>query len=103
MHTSDLARMTNATLPRLSRVLTGLERKGLVQRRTLPEDRRAKDVVLTEAGWSKVVDVAPGHVDEVRGLVFDRLTPEQVQQLAGISDRLLDRLDPGREVFAQER
>ncbi len=100
MHTSALATLTHATLPRLSRVLTGLERKKLVQRRTCPEDRRSKDVILTEEGWGAVVRAAPGHVEKVRELVFDQLEPAQVPQLAAIASQILAHLDPEGKVFA---
>ena len=36
----------------------------------------------------------PGHVAIVRKYVLDRLTPEQIDQLRGIGDALLTRLDP---------
>jgi hypothetical protein len=37
---------------------------------------------------------APGHVANVRHHVFEALSSEQVTQLAGITDAILDRLDP---------
>ena len=95
-----LASMTNATLPRLSRVLTALEKAQLVERTPCPEDRRAKNVVLTEAGWAKVVHAAPGHVENVRRLVLDRLSPEQVGQLSSICEAMLGVLDPEGRMFA---
>jgi DNA-binding MarR family transcriptional regulator len=97
-----LASLTNATLPRLSRVLTGLERKGLVERSKCMEDRRATNVVLTDAGWQKVVQSAPGHVENVRDLVFDQLSADQVKQLSEIAEALLTRLDPDGRMFATQ-
>ena len=91
---TELARQTNATLPRLSHVVSRLEARGLVERFPCPEDRRATNVRLTEAGWAKVQDAAPGHVATVRHNVIDALTDEQIDQLAVIGDRLLARLDP---------
>ena len=95
-----LAARTNATLPRLSRVISGLERSGLVVREPCPEDGRATNAVLTAAGWDKIVQTAPGHVTAVRELVFDAMTPAQVAQLARICERLLTRLDPGGRMLA---
>ena len=89
-----LAARTNATLPRLSHVIRRLEQRDLVQRVPCPEDRRATNARLTEAGWAKVVATAPGHVETVRTNVFDVLTGEQVTQLAGIAEAMLTRLDP---------
>lgn len=94
-----LATRTNATLPRLSRVVSRLERAGLVQRSPCPQDRRATNATLTDAGWVKLVRAAPGHVATVRAFVIDALTPAQLSQLSRISDRLLARLDPGGRVF----
>jgi DNA-binding MarR family transcriptional regulator len=97
---TGLASMTNATLPRISRVLTGLEKKALVERSECNEDRRAKNVTLTATGWDKVVGAAPGHVEFVRRMVFDQLTAEQVLQLSDITTQLLKKLDPEGRMFA---
>src|SRR6187401_798737 len=89
-----LAHRTNATLPRLSHVVQRLETRGLLERFPCPEDRRATNARLTEAGWEKVEESAPGHVATVREYVIDGLTREQVTQLAAIADAVLHRLDP---------
>lgn len=91
---TQLAARTNATLPRLSHVVSRLEGRGLVERSPNPEDRRATDVRLTDEGWHVVVGAAPGHVRTVRHLVLDGLTREQVHQLATIADVMLAKLDP---------
>lgn len=102
LRTSALAARTNATLPRLSRVVTRLESAGFVHRAECAEDRRATNVSLTEAGWQKVVASAPGHVECVRRFVIDALTAEQVEQLGAISSALLSRLDPEGRMLASE-
>ena len=89
-----LAQRTNATLPRLSHVVRRLEDRGLVGRGPCPEDGRATNARLTDAGWDAVVAAAPGHVGTVRSHVLDPLTSEQVEQLRGITSALLTRLDP---------
>ena len=89
-----LAQRTNATLPRLSHVVRRLEERGLVERTPCPDDRRATDARLTDAGLAAVVAAAPGHVRAVREHVVDALAPEQVDQLAGIAEAMLRRLDP---------
>jgi len=89
-----LAVRTNATLPRLSHVVRRLEERGLVERFPCPEDGRATNARLTEAGWAKVVETAPGHVATVRRNVIDALTPKQVEQLAAIAGAILERIDP---------
>jgi len=91
---TELARQTNATLPRLSHVVSRLQAQDLLARFACPEDRRATNARLTEAGWAKLQDAAPGHVTNVRQHVIDALTGEQIEQLAAIGDALLARLDP---------
>jgi DNA-binding MarR family transcriptional regulator len=99
-----LADRTAATLARLSHVVQRLESRGLLERFPCPEDRRATNARLTEAGWQKVLQSAPGHVATVRDLVIDALTAEQVTQLAAISDAVLHRLDPdGSQAAIYER
>ena len=94
MRMAKLAASTTATLARLSHVVQRLETRGLLERGPCPGDRRATNARLTEAGWQKVQQAAPGHVSFVRDNVIDALTPEQVSQLADITQAILSRLDP---------
>jgi DNA-binding MarR family transcriptional regulator len=98
---SGLAASTNATLPRLSHVAARLEARGFLTRTRDEGDRRATLATLTEQGWRKVVATAPTHVAEVRRLVVDRLTPEQVDQLDAIALAVLGALDPDNRLQAQ--
>ncbi|MTD53999.1 MarR family winged helix-turn-helix transcriptional regulator [Amycolatopsis pithecellobii] len=88
MRMSDLAAAAGAGLPRLSQVISRLAKRGWVTRHADPGDARCVLATLTEAGWDKVVATAPGHVNEVRRLVFDHLTKAQVAQLATIGHRI---------------
>lgn len=94
---SDLARSTNATLSRLSHVCSRLEKRGLVERTASPDDRRATDVRLTSAGNRALVQAMRGHLETARHLVVDALTPEQLDQLAGITDSIRARLTGAAE------
>ena len=89
-----LAARTNATLARLSHVVSRLEQRGLVRREACTEDRRATNAVLTDAGWATVVAAAPGHVDTVRATVLDPLTATDVADLDRVMGRILEVLDP---------
>lgn len=100
---TSLAARTNATLPRLSHVVRRLEDRGLVRRFPCPEDGRATNAQLTEAGWEKIVAAAPGHVATVRQQVIDALSPEQVGQLAEITAAILGRVDPAGLVMSPQR
>jgi DNA-binding MarR family transcriptional regulator len=97
---SGLALLTSATLPRLSHVVRRLEDRGLVERAPCADDARATNARLTEAGWDKVRQTAPGHVATVREHVIDALTRDQVRQLREITEALLRRLDPEEKMAA---
>jgi DNA-binding MarR family transcriptional regulator len=97
---TELARQTNATLPRLSHVVRRLEERDLVERFPCPQNRRATNARLTDKGWAAVQAAAPGHAANVRQHVFDVLTPEQVAQLTAIADAILRRLDPSGTMAA---
>lgn len=83
----DLAVLANGSLSRLSHVITRLERRGWVQRSSATTGR-ATYARLTELGYEKVVETAPMHVAEVRRLVFDVLSPDQVGALEEITIRI---------------
>ena len=100
---SALAQRSNATLARLSHVVSRLEDRGLVERFPCPEDARATNARLTSEGWDVVVATAPSHVAHVRERVLDGLRPEQVRQLVEIGDALLARLDPEGKMTALYR
>ncbi len=91
---SALAALANGSLSRLSHVVKRLEGRGWVERRACPQDGRYTNAVLTDAGWEKVLASAPGHVEAVRALVLDALSPEELAQLGDMARRILARLDP---------
>lgn len=90
----ELASMTNATMPRLSHVVSRLERRGLVARERRTTDARRVDVVITPEGRRVVLRATPGHVETVRGLVFDALDADQREQLRDAAVAVLARIDP---------
>jgi DNA-binding MarR family transcriptional regulator len=91
---SYLALLAEGSLSRLSQVVGRLEKHGWVRRTPDPADGRYTLATLTERGWTKVVETAPGHVDAVRGLVFDPLTKAQSRQLRDIGRRIMRAIDP---------
>jgi DNA-binding MarR family transcriptional regulator len=91
---TELASATNATLPRLSHVVSRLEKRGYIERTPCPDDRRATNARLTDAGWEKVVATAPGHVGTVRENVIDPLNAQDIADLNRIMGKMLVKLDP---------
>ncbi len=74
---------------RLSHHLLRMEGRGLVERRTCESDARGLWVVLTPHGRKTIVAAAPHHVDDVRRLMIDHLTTDQLTMLAEISEKVL--------------
>ncbi|MYW16783.1 MarR family transcriptional regulator [Streptomyces sp. SID2955] len=81
---TGLAETLKITRSRLTYAVTRLERDGLVRREDCSQDRRGSVAVLTDEGMAVLERTAPGHVETVRTLLFDRITPEQVGQLEEI-------------------
>lgn len=99
---TELASRTNSSLSRLSHVIGRLETAGFLTRLPSPADGRASLAALTDAGWEKIVASAPGHVEEVRQVVFDPLTARQVAELSEICGQLLSTLDPEHHLLGLE-
>lgn len=94
MQAKDLAASTNATLPRLSHVVSRLTERGLVERLPCPGDKRATNVHLTDEGRRAVIRATSGHIDHVRRLVIDRLSRDELSVLASIGAKITQVLDP---------
>lgn len=91
---SALASRTNATLPRLSRVVSGLERKGFLVKAQCAADARATNAVLTAAGEQAWMRAAPVYGRAVGDMVLGGLGAADVDELARLSLAMLRRLDP---------
>jgi MarR family 2-MHQ and catechol resistance regulon transcriptional repressor len=71
----------------LTTVIDNLERRGLVERRRTPEDRRVAAIHLTSAGERLIRTLFPRHLAALVE-VFAVLTPEEQEQLATLCRRL---------------
>ncbi|WP_047868596.1 MarR family winged helix-turn-helix transcriptional regulator [Nocardiopsis sp. RV163] len=97
MTMTGLAKRLRSSPSRLSHAVARLEGDGLVRRFKRPDDRRTTLAELTPQGAAVLREAAPGHVHEVRRVLFDALTEDQVKQLRGIAESMLGVLDPGGE------
>lgn len=91
---SELARRTGTSLSRASHAVGTLEERGWVSRCPSPDDRRGQVARLTDDGRRLLERIAPGHVAEVRRLVFDPLSEADVDDLRRLMEKLLGNL-PG--------
>jgi DNA-binding MarR family transcriptional regulator len=66
-----------------------MEKRGLVAREACADDARGSMVRLTEKGREAIEAAAPAHADNVRRLVFDPLTPDEIRLFGDVLDRIL--------------
>ncbi|MEP7089139.1 MAG: MarR family transcriptional regulator [Nocardioidaceae bacterium] len=93
---SELAGRTNASLSRLSHVVSKLEKRDWVARTPSPDSRRVTLVSLTEQGWDVLVSAAPGHVETVRSLVFEGLDADDVAALERVAGHIVEQVEASR-------
>jgi DNA-binding MarR family transcriptional regulator len=94
MPMSDLAGMSQGSPSRLSHAVSRLESAGWVERHACVEAGRRTAAHLTPAGRRKIEEAAPSHVREVRRLVVDTLTPEQLAVFGEAARAVLAAVDP---------
>lgn len=94
MRMTELAQAVKITRSRLSHAVARLEKNGWVRREECASDKRGQNAILTDEGFAMLDQAAPGHVAAVRWAIFDRLSPEQVDQLGEICRSMLEGLQP---------
>lgn len=91
---TDLADRMLWSKSRLSRHIGRMEQRGLVAREECESDARGAVVVLTQDGLRTIQLAAPSHVESVRRHFLDLLSPEQLDALGAMAERVLDHLVP---------
>jgi DNA-binding MarR family transcriptional regulator len=82
---------------RLSHHVSRMVARGLVEKEACDADRRGAHVVVTAKGRSEIQAAAPGHVEAVRRLFVDRLTPAQIAAIADAAEAVLAGLESDRQ------
>lgn len=94
---TELANRTLLSKSRLSHQIGRMEKAGLVERQDCPSDRRGAFAVITEHGWDVLRSAAPRHVEDVREMFIDLMSPQEVavvgQAMGIIAEKL--RQSPG--------
>lgn len=93
MRLFELADVLGWEKSRLSHQVTRMSSRGLVTKEKCDSDRRGAYVVITADGRREIEAAAPGHVDAVRRLFVDRLTPEQLDAIGDAAEVVLAALD----------
>ncbi len=86
---TQLAEASSSSKSRVSHAVARLEERGWVRRVDCPTDRRGQIAMLTDEGFAALGAAAPGHVEQVRQVLFDALGAEQLRQLDSISSAIL--------------
>jgi DNA-binding MarR family transcriptional regulator len=81
MRITGLAAQIGWERSRLSHHVRRLEKRGLVECRLAPADRRATEITLSDEGWDAIGRASGGHIDLVRRLFFDGLPDELLESL----------------------
>lgn len=92
MRMSELADLTVTSRSGATRAVKRLTGAGWVRQVRCAEDKRGQFAELIAAGWAKLRQAAPGHVDAVRAGLFDSLSPREVELFSHAYARIRDNL-----------
>jgi DNA-binding MarR family transcriptional regulator len=84
----DLAERVLLTASGITRLLDGLERSKLVCKASCAADARVTYAEITPAGRELLSAARESHVEGVRALFAERFTPDELQELTGLLERL---------------
>jgi DNA-binding MarR family transcriptional regulator len=86
----ELANAVVLTRSGLTRLVERLEREGLVERCRAEDDARRVYAQITRRGRKRLEEASATHVAGIRRLFLERLSPDQVEMLAGAWRQLLE-------------
>ncbi|QCD60364.1 MarR family winged helix-turn-helix transcriptional regulator [Streptomyces hawaiiensis] len=93
MRSADLAASVGWEKSRMSHQVSRMVKRRLVVREWCPEDGRGAFGVITPEGRAMIEAAAPSHVETVRRLFIDSLTPEELEVLTRVANRVLEHLE----------
>jgi DNA-binding MarR family transcriptional regulator len=90
MRLFELAATLGWEKSRVSHQIARMADRGLVTKDKCGDDRRGAFVVATDRGRAALEAAAPHHVETVRRLFVDPLTPAELDALGSIAQKVLD-------------
>jgi DNA-binding MarR family transcriptional regulator len=87
---SELGRQAVVSRERVSRVVSELEREGLMERRPNPDDKRSSFAAITPEGRRRLKAAAPTYLNAVAQHFLAHLTPEELQLIATSLSRVVE-------------
>lgn len=94
MRMGDIATSLRSTAPRLSKAVSRLQRRELVERVACQGDGRAINVHLTREGRRTWLKATPPHIELARDTILANLSTEELTALANVLEPIIARLDP---------
>lgn len=92
---SDLAGLLEIEQPTLVRLLDGLERNGMIERRAVAGDRRVRQVFLTPMARAQAEDIL-AFLAELRADILNGITPQELETALGVLRRTSRNIAAGR-------
>jgi DNA-binding MarR family transcriptional regulator len=86
---TELGQRAVVSRERVSRVVTELERAGLVAREANPDDKRSSFTVITPEGRRRLRASAPTYLKAIREHFLARLSDEETRVIAGALSRIV--------------
>lgn len=83
MRMSELAVTSSLSLSGMTRIVTRLEKQGLVERVRCAEDARGWNAVLTDTGLARLEQAWPAHLASVRRHILNHVEGTDLTQLIG--------------------
>jgi len=75
---AQLADSVSHSRSRVTHTVARLERAKMVRRSACKSDGRGVNAELTELGWQRLTDAAPQHVRQVRAILVDRVSGQDL-------------------------
>ena len=92
MRMAQLADAMAHSRSRVTHTVKRMEHAGLVLRTTSAEDGRGVVCAMTDAGYEKLVSMAPVHVNGVRDYLVDIASAEDFEALGRVMNAVADKL-----------
>ncbi|CAM5765143.1 MarR family winged helix-turn-helix transcriptional regulator [Bosea minatitlanensis] len=92
---SDLAGLLEIEQPTLVRLLDGLERNGMIERRAVEGDRRARQVFLTPMARGQAEDIL-AFLAELRADILHGIAPQELEMALDVLRRTSRNIAAGR-------
>lgn len=89
---SELAQLVFKDMPTLTRIIDILNKKGYVERQPHPQDRRSFQLVLTNEGISKVIELKP-QISSIREKAWENLNEKDFEEFKRILNTIYTNLE----------